>query len=73
MFIIELFKYLIWGAGVLLAPVVQLAVFAWSGALDARGAPKPQEKESEEEKEVLPDFEIMPVRLFPFFPVRNRT
>ncbi|EIW86015.1 alcohol oxidase [Coniophora puteana RWD-64-598 SS2] len=61
MFIIELFKYLIWGTGVLLAPVVQLAVFAWSGALDARGAPKPQEKESEEEKEVLPDFEIMPM------------
>lgn len=56
-FIIELIKYLIWGTGWLLGPVLQLAIFAHSRMLDDTGRPTQVEKASEK----LPDIEIMPV------------
>ena len=56
-FIIELIKYLIWGTGWLLGPVLQLAIFAHSKMLDDTGKPTQVEKASEK----LPDIEIMPV------------
>ena len=60
-FIIELLKYLIWGTGWLLGPVLQLAIFAHSSMLDDTGKPVQKEKVSEK----LPDIEIMPVSCCP--------
>ena len=57
-FFIELFKYLLWGTGLLLAPVLQLAIFTHSKLLDERGVPSKPEKAFDEP---LPDIEIMPV------------
>ncbi|KAH9895792.1 alcohol oxidase [Cubamyces lactineus] len=57
-FIIELVRYLIWGTGLLLVPVLQLAIFTHSKLLDARGLPTKTEKAFDEK---LPDIEIMPM------------
>ncbi|KAF9267685.1 alcohol oxidase [Marasmius fiardii PR-910] len=57
-FIIELIKYLIWGTGLLLMPVLQTAIFASTLHLDSRGVPM---KTKLPEKHTLPDVEIMPV------------
>lgn len=59
-FFIELIRYLIWGTGLLLVPVLQLAVFTHSKLLDEKGLPTKVEKVFDEK---LPDIEIMPVRL----------
>lgn len=69
-FIIELIKYLIWGTGWLLGPVLQLAIFSHSKMLDDTGKPAQVEKVSEK----LPDIEIMPVscRPGPAFSVCSR-
>ena len=58
LFLIELFRYLLFGTGMLLAPVVQLAIFASSLLLDARGMPI---KNMAAERDTLPDLEILPV------------
>ncbi|KAI0819755.1 alcohol oxidase [Trametes gibbosa] len=55
-FLYELVRYLIWGTGLMLVPVLQLAIFAHSKLLDERGLPKKTDKEVEK----LPDIEIMP-------------
>lgn len=57
-FFIELFRYLIFGTGLFLAPVLQLAIFTSSRFLDATGAPS---KTNVAEKGDIPDIEIMPV------------
>ncbi|KAI0776858.1 hypothetical protein BD413DRAFT_523221 [Trametes elegans] len=57
-FFIELGRYLIWGTGLLLVPVLQLAIFANSKLLDERGLPTKTDKASEEK---LPDIEVMPM------------
>lgn len=57
-FFIELFRWLIWGTGMLLAPVLQLAIFASSTLLDTQGYPI-QGKELD--PKAIPDVEIMPV------------
>ncbi|KAI1787504.1 alcohol oxidase [Ganoderma leucocontextum] len=57
-FFIELIRYLIWGTGLLLVPVLQLAVFTHSNLLDSTGTPSKTEKPS---NETLPDIEIMPM------------
>lgn len=59
-FLIELFKYLIWGTGLLFTPVVQVAVFSHSLLLDKTGRPT---KTSEAFTRGLPDIEIIPVRV----------
>lgn len=59
-FLIELFRYLLFGTGMLLAPVVQLAIFASSLLLDARGMPITKDNKSAE-RDTLPDLEILPV------------
>ncbi|KAF8878272.1 alcohol oxidase [Gymnopilus junonius] len=58
MFFIELFKYLVFGTGLLLAPVVQLIIFASSLHLDDRGLPSKSEMIDEK---TVPDIEIMPM------------
>jgi choline dehydrogenase len=60
-FLIELFRYLFFGTGMLLAPVVQLVIFASSLLLDARGMPIINDKSAE--RDTLPDLEILPVSL----------
>ncbi|EIW52847.1 alcohol oxidase [Trametes versicolor FP-101664 SS1] len=57
-FFIELVRYLIWGTGLLLVPVLQLAIFAHSKLLDERGLPTKTEKAFDQK---LPDIEIMPM------------
>ncbi|KAG7096006.1 hypothetical protein E1B28_006688 [Marasmius oreades] len=57
-FIIELIRYLIWGTGLLLVPVLQTAIFASTSHLDSRGAPI---KTKLPERDTLPDVEIMPM------------
>lgn len=57
-FFVELFRYLIWGTGLLLAPVVQLAIFSNSNLLDETGTPAKLDKVFTES---LPDIEILPV------------
>lgn len=61
MFFIELFRWLVWGTGMLLAPVLQLAIFASSASLNTQGSPTGGKQE-----DIKPDIEIMPVgiRLF---------
>lgn len=54
-FFIELFRWLIWGTGMLLAPVVQLAIFASSSAL------LNPSKEGKGDGNTIPDIEILPV------------
>jgi choline dehydrogenase len=61
-FLIELFKYLLFGTGMLLAPVLQLAIFTSSKFLDGRGEPSKTDKARRDE---LPDLEIMPVSTVP--------
>lgn len=60
-FFVELIRYLIFGTGMLLAPVLQLAIFSSSRFLDATGAPS---KTNLAKKDSLPDIEIMPVSTF---------
>ncbi|KAF5344214.1 hypothetical protein D9757_014410 [Collybiopsis confluens] len=60
-FSLELLKYLLFGTGMLLAPVVQVAVFASSLLLDEDGKPKAAAAASTEKKTLLPDIEIMPM------------
>lgn len=57
-FFLELIYWLIWGTGMLLAPVLQLAIFASSSLLDKQGYPI-QEKMADSQD--IPDIEIMPV------------
>lgn len=57
-FFVELFRYLIWGTGLLLGPVLQLAIFTHSGLLDKTGRPTKLEKAFSES---VPDIEIMPL------------
>ena len=57
-FLIEFFRYLLFGTGMLLAPVVQLAIFASSLLLDSHGMPI---KDKSAGRDTLPDLEIMPV------------
>ncbi|THU91848.1 alcohol oxidase [Dendrothele bispora CBS 962.96] len=59
LFIIELIKYLFFGTGMLLAPVVQLVLFASSSMLDDDGRPKEITETKMETR--LPDIEIMPM------------
>lgn len=54
----EFFRYLLFGTGVLLAPVVQMAIFASTTLLDARGVPL---KERQPDRYTIPDVEILPV------------
>ena len=61
-FFIELIRYLIWGTGLLLVPVLQLAVFTHSKLLDEKGVPTKTEHAFDEK---LPDIEIMPVSMSP--------
>lgn len=58
-FIIEFFRYLLFGTGLLLAPVLQLAIFTSSRFLDVTGAPTKTNRTKDDD---LPDIEIMPVR-----------
>jgi len=58
--LIEFLKYLVFGTGILLAPIQQLSIFASSRYLDASGVPSATEKPEVDE---LPDIEIMPVRM----------
>ena len=60
-FFMELFRYILFGTGMLLAPVLQVAVFSSSKFLDEKGIPS---KTKLAEPESLPDIEIMPVRIF---------
>ncbi|KZT08238.1 GMC oxidoreductase [Laetiporus sulphureus 93-53] len=57
-FFMELLRYLIWGTGLLLGPVLQLAIFMHTGLLDSTGQPTKAEKEF---KEQVPGIEIMPL------------
>jgi choline dehydrogenase len=57
-FLIELVRYLLFGTGMLLAPIVQLAIFASSLLLDAHGMPI---KDKSAQRDTLPDLEIIPV------------
>lgn len=59
-FLIELFRYVFFGTGMLLAPVVQIAIFASSILLDKGGTPM---KDKIIDENTLPDIEIMPVSL----------
>jgi hypothetical protein len=60
-FLAQLFNWLICGTGMLLAPILQLAIFALSSALDSEGVPIPAKVDSKS----IPDIEILPVGLFP--------
>jgi len=66
MFFIELFRYLFYGTGMLLAPVLQLAIFASTLLLDQQGLPQKGQKNDED---VLPDVEIMTVSTLFFFEI----
>jgi len=66
MFFIELFRYLFYGTGMLLAPVLQLAIFASTLLLDQQGLPQKGQKKDED---VLPDIEIMTVSTLFFFEI----
>ncbi|CDO76903.1 GMC oxidoreductase [Trametes cinnabarina] len=57
-FFIEFVRYLIWGTGLLLVPVLQLAIFTHSKLLNERGLPIKTEKVFSED---LPDIEVMPM------------
>ncbi|KAI0057276.1 alcohol oxidase [Artomyces pyxidatus] len=54
--LLELFRYLIFGTGLLLAPVLQLAIFTSSQFLDAKGVPSLTQRA---EPHSLPDIETM--------------
>ncbi|KAI8977857.1 alcohol oxidase [Trametes punicea] len=56
--LIELVRYLIWGTGLMLLPIMQVAIFTHSKVLDDRGLPIKTERAFEEK---LPDIEIMPM------------
>lgn len=60
-FLIELIRYLLFGTGMLLAPIVQLAIFASSLLLDGRGMPV---KDTSANEDTLPDLEILPVSYY---------
>ncbi|KAH7918641.1 alcohol oxidase [Leucogyrophana mollusca] len=57
-FILELFRYLILGKGMLLAPVLQLAIFASTTLLGQRGEPSEKQRV---DSDTIPDIEIMPM------------
>ncbi|THH13247.1 hypothetical protein EW146_g6943 [Bondarzewia mesenterica] len=57
-FLIELIRYLRFGTGLLLAPVIQLAIFTSSSFLDATGMPSQTRRA---EPNSLPDIEIEPM------------
>ncbi|KAI6045860.1 alcohol oxidase [Pisolithus marmoratus] len=57
-FIWEVLRYFLFGTGVLLAPVVQMAIFACTALLDKHSVPR-QEKKPEIDS--VPDLEIMPL------------
>ena len=56
-FALELVRYMLWGTGLLLAPVVQMFIFLHSGVLDAHGTPVREKSPPEP----LPDIEVIPV------------
>ncbi len=58
LFILELLRYLIWGTGLFLGPVVQLFVLLNTHALDHTGMPAASETSS---VEPLPDIKLIPV------------
>jgi hypothetical protein len=62
-FFIELFRYLFFGTGMLLAPVMQLAIFVSTLLLGSEGLPQ---KGQAIDKDILPDIEIMPASVFIF-------
>jgi len=57
-FIVQFFQYLLFGTGALLAPVVQMAIFACTALLDVRGVPS---NEKPPDMNMIPDIEIMPL------------
>ncbi|KAI5997355.1 alcohol oxidase [Pisolithus marmoratus] len=57
-FIWEVLRYFLFGTGVLLAPVVQMAIFACTALLDKHGVPREEKKP---EIDSVPDLEIMPL------------
>ncbi|KAL4068905.1 GMC oxidoreductase [Scleroderma yunnanense] len=57
-FIMQFIEYLLYGTGVLLAPVVQMGIFACTALLDVRGVPS---TEKHPDKHTVPDIEIMPL------------
>ncbi|KXN89709.1 Oxygen-dependent choline dehydrogenase [Leucoagaricus sp. SymC.cos] len=57
-FFTHLFYWLVWGTGMLLAPVLQLAIFVSSSALDPEGRPV---KERKVDQDIIPDIEILPI------------
>lgn len=59
-FLIELVRYLIWGTGLLLGPVVQLFIFLHTHSLDDSGTPSGDKSSY---TEPLPDVELIPVCL----------
>ena len=54
----EFFRYLFFGTGALLSPVVQMAIFASTALLDRHGVPL---KERQPDRGTVPDIEILPV------------
>ncbi|KIO06770.1 GMC oxidoreductase [Pisolithus tinctorius Marx 270] len=57
-FIWEVLRYFLFGTGVLLAPVVQMAIFACTALLDKHGVPL---EDKQPEINSVPDVEIMPL------------
>lgn len=57
-FIVQFFQYLLFGTGALLAPVVQMAIFACTALLDVHGVPS---NEKPPDVNTVPDIEIMPL------------
>ncbi|KAF9467112.1 alcohol oxidase [Collybia nuda] len=57
-FFVEFFRYILFGTGMLLAPVLQLAIFTSSQFLDTRGVPTKTKLASSKS---VPDIEIMPM------------
>ena len=56
-FVYEFMRYMLWGTGLLLAPVVQMFIFLHSQMLDSNGNPLGEK----DPPEPLPDIEVIPV------------
>jgi len=69
-FIVEFFRYLLFGTGALLAPVVQMAIFASTALLDIHGVPL---KERQPDRDTVPDIEILPVAYAKGLAQKDRT
>ena len=66
----EFFRYLFFGTGALLAPVVQMAIFASTALLDRHGVPL---KERQPDRGTVPDIEMLPVARANGFAQKDRT